>query len=81
MFAARVSGRRLAVQIGVFVVVPVVWGVPVPVVEVVQVVLVRDHAMTAAIAMDVVVFGRIVRPVPLGGVMGHGRSTPVETCR
>jgi hypothetical protein len=37
--------------------------------------------MTAAIAMDVVVFGRIVRPVPLGGVMGHGRSTPVEKCR
>ena len=50
---------------------PVVRGVPMPVVDVVQVIVVRDGTMPAAIAVDMVVFGRIVRPVPLGA-RGHG---------
>ena len=55
---------------------PVVRGVPVPVVNVVKVIVVRDGTMPAAIAVDMVVFGRIVRPVPLG-VRGHvGRLLP-----
>ena len=62
-----------------FVVVPVVRGVPVPVVKVVQVIVVRDDAMAAAVAVDVVVLGRIVRPVPLGAWgHGHGSSRDVE---
>lgn len=55
-----------AVQVGVFVVVPVMRGVPMPVVKVIQVVLVRDRAMAATVAVDMVVFGRVMRPVPLG---------------
>ena len=39
-------------------------------------VLVRDDAMAAAVAVDMVVFGRIMRPVPLGVC---GRSTPAES--
>ena len=55
---------------------PVVRGVPVPVVDVVKVIVVPDGTMPAALAMDMVVFGRIVRPVPLG-VRGHvGRLLP-----
>ena len=65
-----------AVQIRVFVVMPVVRGMPMPVVDVVKVIVVRDGTMPAAVAMDMVMFGRIVRPVPLG-VRGHvGRLLP-----
>jgi hypothetical protein len=52
-----------AVDVEVFVVVPVVGRMPAPVVQVVQVVIVRDCAVTATVAMDVVVFGFIVRPM------------------
>jgi len=72
-----VSAVVLAVQVGVFVVVPVVWGVPVPVVKEVQVIVVRNDAMAAAVAVDMVVFSRIVRPMALS-IWGHGRSTPAE---
>ena len=51
------------VDVELLVVVPVVGRVPVPVVQVVQVFVVRDGAMTAAGAVDVVVFGVVVRPV------------------
>lgn len=49
------------VDVEVLVVVPVVGCVPVPVVQIVQVFVVRDGAMTAAVAVDVVVFGVVVR--------------------
>ena len=55
---------------------PVVRGVPMPVVDVVQVIVVRDGTMPAAIAVDMVVFGRIVRPVPLSARGNVGRLLP-----
>src|SRR6478735_2113222 len=51
------------VDVEVLVVVPVVGRVPVSVVQVVQVFVVRDGAMTAAVAVDVVVFGEVMRPM------------------
>ena len=65
------GGAASVVQVGVFVVVAVVGCVPVPVVQVVQVVVVGDGAVAAAVAVDVVVFGGVVRPM-LPGV-GHGQ--------
>ena len=41
----------------------VVGGVPMPVVEVVQVFVMRDRAVTAAVTVDVVVFGQVVLPM------------------
>ena len=51
------------VNVEVFVVVPVVGRMPVPVVEVVQVVIVLDGAVTATVTVDVFVFGFSVRPM------------------
>ena len=47
-----------------------------PVVDVVQVIVVRDGTMPAAIAVDMIVFGRIVRPVPLSARGNVGRLLP-----
>src|SRR5690242_20775501 len=47
------------------VVVSVVRRVPVPVVQIVQVVVVGDGAVAAPLAMDVIVPGGVVRPMPL----------------
>ena len=49
---------------------PVVRGVPVPVVQVVHVIVMGDGTMAASVAVDVVVFSGVVRPVPLG-IGGH----------
>jgi hypothetical protein len=51
------------VDVEVLVVVPVVGGVPMPVVEVVQVVVMGDRAVAAALTVDVVVFGQVVLPM------------------
>ena len=47
----------------------VVRGVPVPVVQVVHVIVMGDGTVAASVAVDVVVFSGVVRPVPLG--IGH----------
>jgi|SRR6476659_225844 len=47
------------------VVVSIVRRVPVPVVQIVQVVVVGDGAVAAPFAMDVIVPGGVVRPMPL----------------
>ena len=58
--------RVSVVQVGVLVVVSVMLGVPVPVVQVVQVVVVGDGAVAAAVAVDEVVLGGIMRPMLAG---------------
>lgn len=60
------DGRELPVQVDVFVVMPLVGRVPVPVVEVVKVVFVRDGPVPAAGAVHVVVLAGLVVPVRLG---------------
>ena len=52
------------------VVVAVMLGVPVPVVQVVQVIVVGDGAVAAPVAVDVVVLGGVVRPMPRVLIMG-----------
>ena len=63
--------RVSVVQVGVLVVVSVMLGVPVPVVQVIGVVVVQHRAMAAAGTVDVVVVGRIMRSV--GSVIAHGK--------
>lgn len=60
------DGRELPVQVDVFVVMPLVGRVPVPVVEVVKMVFVRDGPVPAAGAVHVVVLAGLVVPVRLG---------------
>ena len=56
------------------VVVPVVGCVPVPVVQVVQVIVVGNGAVTAAVAVDVIVLDEVVGPMrQVGQCEGHER--------
>ena len=59
------------VQIRVFVVVAGVWRVPVPIVHVVEVVVMWNGAVTASVAVNVVVLGGVVGP--MGRTVRHGQ--------
>ena len=61
--------RWLTVQGRVLVVVPVVRCVPVPMVQVVEVVVVGNGTVATLVAVDVVMLGQIVRAVQ--GVRHH----------
>jgi hypothetical protein len=63
----------------VLVVVPAMRRVPVPVVQVVQVIVVRNRAVAAAVAVHVVVLARFV--VPMRGVSDHVVASPVGWVR
>jgi len=63
----------------VLVVVPGMRRVPVPVVQVVQVIVVRNRAVAAAVAVHVVVLARFV--VPMRGVSDHVVPSPVGWVR
>jgi len=65
------------IRVEVFVVVVIVRGVPVPVMQVVQVVVVHDGAVAAPVAVDVIVVERVVRAVLDRG--GHRRVSPSRT--
>ena len=68
-----------AVQVDVLVVVPAMRRVPVPVVQVVKVIVVRNRAVAAAVAVHVVVLARFV--VPVRGMSDHLVPSPVGWSR
>ncbi len=62
------------IRVEVFVVVVVVRGMPVPVMQIVEVIVVHDGAVAAPVAVDVIVVERVVRAVLDRG--GHRRVSP-----
>ena len=79
----RVPPCSSVVQIGVLVVVAVMLSVPVPVVQVVKMIVVGDGAVAAPVAVDVVVPGGIMRPMlavdqsgPLPATSSIGTAEP-----
>jgi hypothetical protein len=62
------------IRVEVLVVVVIVRGMPVPVMQIVEVIVVHDGAVAAPVAVDVIVVERVVRVVLDRG--GHLRVSP-----
>ena len=65
---------RSVIRVEVLVVVVIVRGMPVPVMQIVEVIVVHDGAVAAPVAVDVIVVERVVRVVLDRG--GHLRVSP-----
>ncbi len=62
------------IRVEVLVVVVIVRGMPVPVMQILEVIVVHDGAVAAPVAVDVIVVERVVRAVLDRG--GHRRVSP-----